>query len=573
MTLLDQLLEKRGIILSEEKEKFLTPSYEHDLHDSFLMKDMERAVVRIFEAIQAKEKIIIYSDYDCDGIPGGVILHDLFKKISYEGFENYIPDRHLEGFGLHMNAVNEFIDKEAKLLITVDLGITDIKEVAQAEANGINVIITDHHIPPAELPPAYAILNPKQEGDEYPFKELCGAGVAFKVAQAFLKKYGEFFKVKEGWEKWLLDMAGVATLSDQVPLLGENRALAYYGLKVLQKNRRLGLQKLFSKNRIDLRHLTEDDITFTLAPRLNAASRMASPRLAFELLSTEDEKRAEEITEELTQINDERKLLVAQVMKEVKKNLSIREEREVIVIGNPKWRVGVLGLVASKIVEEYGKTCFVWGKEGGEIIKGSCRSNGSINLVELMQGVEEGVFLDFGGHKEAGGFSVSHEQIYFLEEKLIKTASANQKFSLLRPQAGPSEQKIFGLPAQKDNFRELSQAEHAASGGYDLKMSLEDFNVENYKMIERLAPFGVGNPKPLFLFENVDVSGIKKFGKNSEHLELEIESRVKAISFFKSEKNFSRIFETGDKINLLANFEKSTFRNKIELRLRIVDIV
>jgi len=235
--LLDLLLSNRGISI-EDRERFLNPSYENGIYDPYLMKDMERAVVRIFEAIEAKEKIVIYSDYDCDGIPAAVIMNDFFHKIDYENFSIYIPDRHDEGYGLHHDAIDQFINDEIKLLITFDLGITATEEVAKAQAGGIDVIITDHHLPQEETPRAYPILNPKQEGCNYPDKMLCGAGVAFKLVQALVLKYGEYWKINNGWEKWLLDMAGVATLSDQVPLLDENRVLAFY-LHLFGKNQPL----------------------------------------------------------------------------------------------------------------------------------------------------------------------------------------------------------------------------------------------------------------------------------------------------------------------------------------------
>jgi len=268
------LLENRGITDELEIDKFLNPSYETGRHDPFLMKNMEIACVRIFEATQAGEKIVIYSDYDCDGIPGAVIIYDFFVKIGYKNFEIYIPDRQIEGYGLNMEAIPEFIKNEVKLLITIDLGITAVKEVAELTVNGVDVIVTDHHIPPADgLPLAYAILNPKQDGDKYGEHMLCGAGVAFKLVEAMIFKYGEFFGISKDWEKWLLDMVGFATLSDQVPLLGENRTFAYFGLKVLRKNRRLGLARLMKDAGVDVSNITEDDIAFLLAPRINAASR------------------------------------------------------------------------------------------------------------------------------------------------------------------------------------------------------------------------------------------------------------------------------------------------------------
>ena len=349
--LLRTLLEKREIAGEEQAEIFLNPDYERDLRDPFLMKDMERACIRIFEAMEAGEKIVIYADYDCDGIPGAVILNDLFKLANYKNYEVYIPQRNSEGYGLNLDAIEEFAKSGVKLLITIDLGITAVAEVAQAKVDGIDVIITDHHLPKEILPRACAILNPKV--DDYPEKMLCGAGVAFKLAQGFIKKYGEYFKIKKGAEKWMLDMAGLATLSDMVPLTGENRAIAYFGMKVLRKSPRPGLQKLLAKMKIDQRYLSEDDIGFMVTPRLNAASRMDNPMRAYELLSTKDETEVGVLADHLSKINDERKTIVTSIMREVNKKLETYEHKEVMVIGKPEWRVGILGLVAGKISDEY----------------------------------------------------------------------------------------------------------------------------------------------------------------------------------------------------------------------------
>ncbi|MEI8270976.1 MAG: single-stranded-DNA-specific exonuclease RecJ, partial [bacterium] len=449
--LLQTLLKNRGIEGEEEIEKFLNPNYERDLHDPFLMRDMEKTCVRIFEAVEAEEKIMIYADYDADGIPGAVILSDLFKKIGYTNFEVYLPQRNSEGYGLNLEAIKEFADKGIKLLITIDLGITAIAEVAQAEAEGIDVIITDHHLPHETLPKAYAILNPKV--DDYPEKMLCGAGVVFKLVQGFVKKYGEYFDrlragenflsvelatlrqsstaksppaLCSGWEKWMLDMAGLATLSDMVPLTGENRAIAHFGMKVLRKSPRPGLQKLLAKINVEQKYLSEDDISFMVVPKLNAASRMDDPMRAFELLATDDETEAGVLANHLSKINDERKLIVAGIMREVKKKFEKREMKEVIVIGNPEWRIGVLGLVAGKLMDEYQKPVFVWGKDENDLIKGSCRSDGSVSIVELMTHNKD-AFLEYGGHELAGGFTVHNDKVHFLEDVL------SESFSKLTP--------------------------------------------------------------------------------------------------------------------------------------------
>ncbi|MBP6884392.1 MAG: single-stranded-DNA-specific exonuclease RecJ [Candidatus Pacebacteria bacterium] len=545
--LLDILLSNRGVKSPEEKARFIKPEYERDMHDPFLMNDMGKAVLRVFNAINDNEKIVVYADYDCDGIPGAVILHDLLKKTGYENFIVYIPDRHEEGYGLNRDAIESFIKDDVKLIVTIDLGTTDHEDIAYAEKKGINVIVTDHHLPHATLPQAYALVNPKI-GDTYPEKMLCGAGVMFKFVQAFLKKYGEHFGVAVGWEKWLLDMAGIATLSDMVPLTGENRVIARFGMQVLRKSPRPGLQQLLRKLKIDQRYLVEEDITFMIAPRLNAASRMDSPMRAFELLSEKDTLKAGMLAEHLTKINDERKSLVAQIMKEVKHKLSERDLGPVIVVGNPSWRVGVLGLVAGKICDEYDRPVFVWGRPSGDItiVKGSCRSNGSVNVVTLMEHAKEH-FLDFGGHELAGGFSASNDSVHFLEEKLTTS------------------------------FVEVGQENVVNKTDIiDAVLSLSDVNEATHSTVSTLAPFGLGNAKPTFSFLDVVVKKAKQFGKEKNHLELILSDHTNiektAIAFFSDDKTFSKQIEEGDSVHLKGTLEKSYFAGRTTLRLRISDI-
>lgn len=543
--LLRILLEKRGII-DEKVDIFLNPNYERDLHDPFLMKDMESACVRLFEALENNEKIVIYADYDSDGIPGAVILTDLFKKINYKNYEVYIPGRNNEGYGLNMDAVKEFSQNNTKLLITVDLGITAVEEIAQAEVFGIDTIITDHHEPLSNLPRAYAILNPKT--DNYPEKMLCGAGVVFKFIQAFIKKYGEFYKIHSGWEKWSLDMAGLATISDLVPLIGENRTLTFFGLKVLRKTKRIGLQKLMAKMNLKQKYLSEDDISFMISPKLNAASRMDDPHRAYELLSTEDEAEAGALVDHLLKINDQRKLLVASIMREVNKKMEKREDKEIIVIGNPIWKIGVLGLVAGKISDHYQKPVFVWGRDENELIKGSCRSNDFVSVFDLMEKNKE-LFIEYGGHEMAGGFTVADDKIHLLESAL------------------------------SESFKELVQKSPLDSlVEVDLSGRLDLVKMKNWQQIEKLAPFGLGNKKPVFSFPKVQIDKIKKFGKNGseEHLEITFSDEEKnsaiAIAFFSETDSFQKNIEEKSLVDLYATFDLSRFRGREELRLRIVDI-
>lgn len=549
--LLRTLLEKRGIIDEAQADIFLNPDYERDFHDPFLMRDMEKACVRLYKAVENGEKIVVYADYDCDGIPGAVILNDLLKLINYKNYEVYIPQRNSEGYGLNLEAVKKFASSGVKLIITIDLGITAVAEVAQATVDGIDVIITDHHLPPAILPRAYAILNPKV--DDYPEKMLCGSGVIFKFVQGFLKKYGkenDKLKVRDGAEKWMLDMAGLATLSDMVPLTGENRAIAYFGMKVFRKSPRPGLQKLLAKMNIDQRYISEDDIGFMVTPRLNAASRMDTPMRAFELLATEDVVEGGRLADHLSKINDDRKSIVTGIMRDVHKKFDkspLREMSNVIVIGNPAWRVGVLGLVAGKISDQYKKPVFVWGKDENDCIKGSCRSDGSVSVVELMTATRES-FISFGGHELAGGFTVHEEKIHFLEEAL------------------------------STNFSKIKRPTKDDVVSHDVKSVLDVVSMKNWKEIEKLGPFGFSNPKPVFLFEGTKIQKIKKFGKNGsgEHMEIifsdSSRAQPKAISFFSGIDSFKKPLSEGLAVNLLATFDLSRFRGREELRLRVEDI-
>lgn len=546
--LIDKLLESRGIKTKEEKEKFLNPNYENGLFDPFLMQDMERACVRIFEAMEAHEKIVIFSDYDCDGIPGGVILHDFFKKINYNNFTNYIPDRHTEGYGLSIDAIKVFESEGVKLIITVDLGTTNVAEINEAQILGIDVIVTDHHIPPEVLPSAFAILNPKL--GNYPDPMLCGAGVAFKLVQGMVNKYGEYYKIKVGWEKWLLDMAGLGTIADMVPLVNENRTLAYFGLSVLRRSPRPGLQKLLSISKIDQENINEDDVGFMIAPRINVAGRMDSPRRAFAMLASTDVGIGNEEATFLSKLNDERKSIVAKIMKDVHKTISKREEKEIIVIGNPSWRVGLLGLVASKIVETYNVSAFVWGREGtedGAYIKGSTRSNGNLHVHDLMESVKD-IFEDFGGHEQAGGFSISETNIHILEEKLLENFEKNNRLI-------------------KEDLK------------IDAELSPDNVDEKLMRSILKLAPFGMGNPKPVFVFKNVLLADVALFGKEKNHLKILIAREnsgngkpLEAIAFFKTTEDFKINLKKGERVNIVGNLEQSFF-GMSSIRLRIVDIV
>lgn len=541
--LINRLLFTRGIFDREEARVFLSPDYASQLHDPYLLHDMEQAIDRLERAIKENDRIGVFSDYDCDGIPGAVVLHDLFKALKYDNFQNYIPHRHYEGFGLSKKAIDSLKADGVSVIITIDCGTSNIDEVIYANEQGIDVIITDHHEPEEELPPAVAVVNPKL--GEYPFSDLCGAAVAFKLAQALLTRLEH--DLAPGWEKWWLDMVGVATIADMVPLRGENRVLAHYGLQVLRKSRRPGLQQLLKKNKLNQRYLTEEDIGFTIGPRINVASRMDTPEEAFHMLSESDITKASARVDHLEKLNVERKTQVALMTKDLHKRLEKMEELPaVLVMGHTQWRPSLVGLAANKLAEEYGRPAFLWGTDGNGVFKGSCRSNGKVSVVKLMQAVPH-VFLEAGGHHASGGFSVKEEHIFTFGEELSRAMAELGVDALL-------EEEIV----------------------IDAELRLDDVNELLMNELNQLAPFGTGNPKPLFVFHNVVPTSVEMFGKTKEHTKLIFATergKLEAIAFFKTPEQFLNEPKVTVPQTLIAHVERSFFMGRQQTRLRIVEIL
>jgi single-stranded-DNA-specific exonuclease len=541
--ILNRLLIARDIVDKEEIKAFLNPNYETQLHAPDKLNDVVKASERIEAALKADERIAIFSDYDCDGIPGAVVLHDFFKAIGCTNFQNYIPHRHYEGFGLSNEAIDKLNKDEVKLIITIDCGTTNVKEVAYAKSLGIDVIITDHHEPGSELPEAIAIVNPKL-GD-YPFDGLCGAAVAFKLAQVMLERndYG----VAPGTEKWWLDMVGVATIADMVPLRDENRVLAHYGLKVLRKSRRSGLQQLLKKAKVNQAYLTEEDIGFTIGPRINAASRMDTPEDAFYMLSETDVVKAGERVEHLEKLNQERKTQVALMTRDLHKRLKDLEEiPPVLVMGSPEWRPSLVGLAASKLAEEHNRPVFLWGTDGNGVYKGSCRSGGSVSVVKLMEKAED-AFIEHGGHHFSGGFSVKDKNIFSFGENLVKAM-----------------EELGDDAAIKEDIK------------IDAEISLNDVNQFLIKELSKLAPFGKGNHKPVFAFKNVTPKSVELFGKTKEHTKIIFDTEngpLEAITFFQKPEDFTKTPKADVPFTMIANVEQSYFMGRQQIRVMILDVL
>lgn len=544
------LLKKRGITRDSEIAAFLAPDYSVHTHAPELFHDMDVAVARLFLAIERNERIAVYADFDCDGIPGAAILSDFFAKIDYKNVEVYLPHRDREGYGFHTDAISQLTERGVSLIITVDVGTAAIEAVRFAKEKGADVIVTDHHEILDVLPDAVAVLNPKIA--PYPFPHLCGAAVAFKFAQAALragKKSGieRFMGVSDGWEKWLLDLVAIATVADMVPLIGENRALVHWGLNVLRKSPRPGINALCAALRLHRENLTEDDIGFSIAPRVNAASRMGEPTLALRLLTTKDRAEADDLAKQLEKLNASRKGVVAGIVREARKRVSerYRDEQKVVVLGDPDWKPALLGLAANSIMNDRGGAVCLWGRDANGVIKGSCRSDGEISVVELFEAASH-AFIEYGGHSASGGFSVAPESIHTLPEALEAAAHTLEK---------------------KDGKEEVS---------HDAHITLRELSWALYKDVSRLAPFGIGNPKPVFRILSAQIQGVKRFGKEKNHVEVslisvDLASSARAFDFFRAPEDFTHAPVEGQPAAIIATIERDSFRGG--LALRIIDVL
>jgi single-stranded-DNA-specific exonuclease len=544
------LLAKRGVESADDIAAFLTPDYEKHTHVPQLLQGMDRATARILAAIRGNERIAVYADFDCDGIPGAAVLSDFFNKVGYENFEVYLPHRDREGYGFHTEAIAELASRGVALIITVDVGTTALEAVRFAKEKGVDVIVTDHHEITGQLPDAIAVINPKLA--PYPFPHLCGAAMAFKLVQALIaegKMQGleRFIAIPEGWEKWLLDLVAIATVADMVPLVGENRTLAYWGLQVLRKTPRPGIVALCNRLRLRRAELTEDDIGFSIAPRINAASRMDEPNLALRLLTTKDSGEAEKLAAHLEELNASRKGVVGAIVREAKKHARERfaPHEQVVVMGNPDWKPALLGLAANSVMEERGGIVCLWGRDAHGRIKGSCRSDGTYSVVDIFAGAGEAL-AESGGHAKSGGFSVLPDRIHSLQEVFVRAAEA------------------------------LERNEISPSGEHDALIMLREASGPLYRDISRLAPFGIGNKKPVFRISGAAVTDVRRFGKEKNHIELALTcsktgATARAFDFFRSPDDFSSIPVPGQEAVFLATVERDSYRGGFALRL--VDVL
>lgn len=529
------LLLQRGFKTSEAIQDFLTPRLEQ-LHDPYQLHDMTAAVERIQNAIMAGEKIVIYGDYDVDGLTSTTIMKEAIEMLGGE-VSWYIPNRFTDGYGPNLEAYKRLIASGAQLIITVDNGVAGKAVVDYAQAHGVDVVVTDHHELPEDLPDAVAVVHPQYPGSTYPFKYLSGAGVAFKVASALLEEVPTD----------LLDLVALGTVADLVSLTDENRILVTYGLKVLQQTSRIGLQKLYEVAKIDPATINETTIGFAIGPRLNALGRMGDANEGVTLLSTLDEDRATRLVTEIQATNVKRQKLVAQIAEEAKQMAETPENKaaRTLVLAGTGWHEGVLGIVASRIVGDTGKPTLILNIDPEtHVAKGSGRSVSSFHLFNSLTDQRD-LMTHFGGHHMAVGLTLPEENLTALHEAMEKFADATD----FKVAAQPEKEVDLVLPAQ-------------------------DYTMSFYETLQKLAPFGTDNPQPTFQMNDLTVVQAKTMGQQQQHLRLQVKAAqqsITAVGF--GFGDWAPTLQQGSaKIAVIGTLDLNHYRQKTTLQLMLVDL-
>lgn len=525
-SLWSSLLKARNI---ENPGEFFSSASVEDLHDPFLFEDMEKAVERLLKAIHGTERIAVYGDYDVDGISGSALLLHTLRMLGAE-VTYRVPHRRDEGYGLHKKYIDELAGQAVKVLITVDVGISCVLTINEAESRGIHVIITDHHAVPKNLPKAYAVLHP-QLSKNYPFHHLSGSGVAFKLACALLQR-----TKNHDWIPILTDLASLGTVADCVPLLGENRTLVKLGLEQMKQTKWDGLRSILKHSGAwKKQNFSTHTIGFQIGPRLNASGRMESPYWALQALLAEG-RAAQEKTQKLEVLNRERQALTEYVLEQAEARLN---HREPLLIAEGPWSSGVVGLIAGRLQEKYTKPTFILEDRGSHLV-GSARSLPGFHCVEAIKKAEA-LLETFGGHEQAAGFHLKKENYGAFKEILL--SHAHEHFSA-HPQK--SETSV------------------------DLALQPEDLTVEHCEKITSFAPFGVANPNPLFLMDSVEISELRPVGKENQHLKLEGHFQGKffeGIAFGAAD----RLVQLKTTQKLLGHLEKNDWNHRSTVQIRVVD--
>lgn len=532
-----QKIIQRKLLKNQAVSEFLNPKLE-DLFNPLLLKDMQKSVERIQLAMAKNEAIWIYGDYDVDGITSVALLLKCFKQLDYP-VNYYIPDRHEEGYGLNMNAVNSIKEQGGRVLITVDCGISAVKEAILCKSIGLDMIITDHHECQAEIPDAFAIINPKQPSCTYPYEMLAGVGIAYKLSTVLL---GELLPTIHDE---LCELAAFGTIADIAPLTIENRILAKFGLAALSQTKNLGFQALISCSDLNNKKITAGHVGFMLAPKINAAGRIDDPKLGVILLTTEDPVEAEEIAILLKETNDRRqqieKTILEEALYQLDHQIDFNKNRISIAYGEG-WNSGVIGIVASRLVEKYHRPAIVFSINDGKA-KGSARSVEGFDVFKALSQFTE-LYEKFGGHEQAAGLTIPIENFELFQTSLKTYCLENLEEHLLTPSV-----KI------------------------DEVVEVSDVSYEFLEELSQLEPYGMGNAKPIFKLEGVVIKKKVLLGKNKEFTKFEIADGVRtfeAISFDKS--GYYDLYKPGDMIDLVCHIDINEFRGTQTIQFLIKDI-
>ena len=529
--LIAQLIYNRGV-KPEEIDTFL--SADHRLEGNpFLLPDISQAISRIYKAVLEREKIAVYGDFDVDGVTATVIIIEGLSRLGAEVIP-YIPDRIDEGHGVKLSALEKLQAHGVGLVITVDCGVTDVVEVKQAREMGIDMIITDHHIPLRNLPQAIAIVDPKRKDSVYPYPDLAGAGVAFKVLQALFHKDS-----REKWISRLMDLVVLATVTDLVPLVGENRYLVKAGLRELNKSSRVGIQEMVKLARLKLGELDAEDISWVLGPRLNAAGRMNNASSSYQLLTTQSSEESHLLALELEEKNAERQKLTSEVLSQAREKLTPKLHLPVLIDADESYSVRVIGLVAGRLADEFYRPAIII-NVGPELCQGSCRSIPEFDFTAVLEECHN-LLVAFGGHPLAAGFTVARQNLAQLQERITTLATEQLAHLELRPEIV-----------------------------IDADVPLSILTGDTFNIIQKLSPFGRGNPQPTFLTRQVEVVGCRNFGNQGAWLRLKLKQgniTWQAVDF-KSRKTKKEI---PSYIDIVYNLEKSRWNGEEVISLNLRD--
>jgi len=539
-SLATQVLQNRG--LSQVKiEHFLHPDYVTGLADPFLLPDMKPAVKRIFAAIKRSHKIVIYGDYDIDGITASALLYDFFKMIGKKDVEIYIPDRFEEGYGLNSEAIQSIKGNNADLVISVDCGITAVEQATLAKEIGLDLIITDHHEPPDVLPTdAIALVNPKLQGSKYPFTELAGVGVAFALVRAILQEQPGL--LQKGQEKWLLDLVALGTICDVVPLIGENRILASFGLKVMQKTRRTGIRALAEVSSTEISSVDEADLGFRFGPRLNAAGRLEHAKAALNVLLSTDMAQARDLAGKLNELNIERQVQTQDIFSSADRMAKGKGQDLILVLSDPNWSHGVVGIVASRIAEKWHKPTILLQVLGDEC-KGSARSYGGFSIIDGLRACSD-LLIQFGGHDFAAGMKLKSDNIELFSHTLNQYALKN-----------------IDIEAMLQTIE------------IDAVLSKDQLELQRIAELQGLQPYGNENPQPIFS-STLELVEYRMIGQHLNHVKFRFKSKcnqfIDGIAFSSAHKWPDLV--SGNIYEVAYHLQENVWQNAARLQLEVIGV-